>query len=168
MSSDQRQAADEKAAGEQAPAAAPQTKKQLSETLWPSPALWVLLVALGASFGLIPGPVNTTFAVITGVVTAVLAVALIVTLTPKVELAKGVFSAGRASVPASLIAKVEPLDAGQMRVAHGVELDARAFLCTRGWVRTGIRVTLNDPEDPTPYWLISTRKPQEWVRALGS
>ncbi|GLY33282.1 DUF3093 domain-containing protein [Kineosporia sp. NBRC 101731] len=140
----------------------------LVESLRPSPVMWLVLVVLGASFGLIPGPINTTIAVVTGVATAVLAVVLVFAFTPRLQLAKGVFSAGRAKVPASLVAKVEPLDAAQMRAAHGVDLDARAYLCTRAWVHTGIRVTLNDPQDPTPYWLISTRRPQEWVRALGS
>ncbi|GAB6903784.1 DUF3093 domain-containing protein [Kineosporia succinea] len=142
--------------------------KRLEESLSPSPAMWFVFVLLGASFGLIPGPINTTVALVTSVLCVVLTVGLVVGFTPRLSLAKGVFAAGRAKVPASLVAKVEPLDAAQMRAAHGVDLDARAYLCTRAWVRTGIRVTLDDPADPTPYWLISTRRPQEWVRALGS
>jgi hypothetical protein len=38
----------------------------------------------------------------------------------------------------------------------------------RGWVDPVVRVTLEDPDDPTPYWLISTRRPEELVRVLTS
>ena len=44
----------------------------------------------------------------------------------------------------------------------------RAFLVIRGWVDPVVRVTLDDPNDPTPYWLISTRRPEELVRVLAS
>lgn len=158
MSSDQQQAAAPKG----------QKKAHLAERLWPTPGVWLGFLGFGAAFGLIPGPINTTFAIGTGIFMAIAVLALVVVLTPGLELAKGVFSAGRARVPVSLVATVEPLDAAQMKAALGAELNARAFRCTRAWVRTGVRVTLNDPQDPTPYWLLSTRRPQDWVRALGS
>jgi hypothetical protein len=36
----------------------------------------------------------------------------------------------------------------------------------RSWIPTAVRIDLNDADDPTPYWFISTRKPVELVRAL--
>jgi len=152
MSSDQQQAA---------------RAAQLDEKLWPSGSSWVALIGLGAAFGLIPGPISTPVAVATGIVMVVVVVVLVALLTPRVTLSAGVFAAGRAKVPASLVATVEPLDADRMKAALGPGLDARSFRCTRPWIRTGLRITLDDPLDPTPYWLISTRRPQEWVRALG-
>ncbi|GLY17522.1 DUF3093 domain-containing protein [Kineosporia rhizophila] len=143
-------------------------KKNLTEKLSPTPGVWLGFAAFGAAFGLIPGPINVPFAIGTAVVMAGVVLGLVVLWTPRLELAKGVFSAGRAKVPASLVAEVEALDPARMKALLGTELDARAYRCTRGWVRTGIRVTLDDPQDPTPYWLVSTRRPQDWVRALGS
>ncbi|MGI9207623.1 MAG: DUF3093 family protein, partial [Rhodococcus sp. (in: high G+C Gram-positive bacteria)] len=35
------------------------------------------------------------------------------------------------------------------------------------WVGTMAMVVLDDPDDPTPYWLISTRRPAELLEALG-
>ena len=29
------------------------------------------------------------------------------------------------------------------------------------------QVALEDPEDPTPYWIVSTRRPDDLVAALG-
>ena len=36
----------------------------------------------------------------------------------------------------------------------------------RGWVDPVVRVGIEDPDDPVPYWLISTRRPEDLIRAL--
>jgi len=48
----------------------------------------------------------------------------------------------------------------------GPELDARAYLCLRGWIAAGVRVPVLDPRDPAPYWLVSSRRPAELAEAL--
>ena len=53
-----------------------------------------------------------------------------------------------------------------MRHAAGPGLDARAHLCLRGWVRPGLRLDLVDPQDPTPYWLVSSRRPERLLEAV--
>jgi hypothetical protein len=66
-----------------------------------------------------------------------------------------------------LLGTPEALDVAAMRHELGPGLDARAYVCLRAWARTGVRVALNDPDDPTPYWLVSTRRPELLVQALG-
>ena len=53
-----------------------------------------------------------------------------------------------------------------LRQELGPRLDARAYVCLRAWARTGVHVVLEDPQDPTPYWLVSTRRPQDLAQAL--
>ena len=77
----------------------------------------------------------------------------------RVGVVDGVFSAGRARIPVTFLRDPEPLDAGQVRAAAGVDADARAYLMLRPYVSTAVRVHLTDPADPTPYWLVSTRHP---------
>ena len=36
----------------------------------------------------------------------------------------------------------------------------------RPYIRTAVEITLDDPEDPVPYWLVSTRHPQQLAEAL--
>ncbi len=86
--------------------------------------------------------------------------------SPVVEVADGELRAGRAHVPASLLGQVTTLDADAMRVQLGPRLDARAYVCLRAWARTGVHVVLEDPQDPTPYWLVSTRHPQRLADAV--
>ena len=46
----------------------------------------------------------------------------------------------------------------ETRVTMGVGADARAFLFTRPYCRGSVKVTLDDRVDPTPYWLLSSRR----------
>jgi hypothetical protein len=147
-----------------APAIAPAFEERLS----PSPGVWVAAIAFGAGLGLIPGPINTTAAYIVGVLGVVALITYLIFSTPRLIVTGDLFVAGRARVPLHLVASVEPLTAAQMRRAHGVDLDARAYLCTRAWIATGARVTLSDPQDPTPYWLVSSRHPDDLAAAVSS
>jgi hypothetical protein len=137
-----------------------------SERLWPSPGIWAATVAFGAALGLIPAPVSATVAVIVAVLGVVSFVTLLVLTTPSLVVTESDFAAGRARVPLSFVGGVEVMNAEQMRQARGVGLDARAYLCIRGWLPLGARVILTDPQDPTPYWLVSSRRPDELASAV--
>lgn len=73
---------------------------------------------------------------------------------------------GRVFLPAAHVGAVEPLDARRTRAALGPEADARAWLHVRPYVDTALRVEVDDPADPTPYWLVSSRQPQALADAL--
>jgi hypothetical protein len=72
---------------------------------------------------------------------------------------------GRASIEHLYIADCHPLDAEEARRRAGVEANARAHLVLRPYVKTAVEITLNDPDDPVPYWLVSTRHPQQLAAA---
>jgi len=44
--------------------------------------------------------------------------------------------------------------------------DARAYVCQRGWVPCGVAVEIADQDDPAPYWLLSSRRPQRLAQAV--
>jgi hypothetical protein len=71
-----------------------------------------------------------------------------------------------ARLPLSVIADVVALDAGGKREALGVASHPLAFVIQRPWIGPAVQVLLDDPADPTPYWLISTRKPVELATLL--
>jgi hypothetical protein len=137
------------------------------ERLLPGPGGWLGTVGLGAIAAIALWPVNATAAIVVGALVCVgSAVALAVT-SPVVEVSDGVLRAGNARIPVSLLGPAEALDVAAMRHELGPGLDGRAYVCLRAWARTGVRVALDDPADPTPYWLVSTRRPQLLVEALG-
>jgi len=49
---------------------------------------------------------------------------------------------------------------------RGPDADPAAFNASRYWVKTGVKVELKDKADPTPYWLISSRKPKALAKCL--
>lgn len=71
-----------------------------------------------------------------------------------------------ANLPLRFVAGAYALDAEERRATLGVEADPLAFVIIRPWVRGTVRVDLDDPADPTPYWVISTRHPERLVAAL--
>jgi hypothetical protein len=84
----------------------------------------------------------------------------------RVSVEEGVFSAGTAHIPVALLGEVEALDKDDTRRVHGVDADVRAFLVTRPYLSRAVKVTIDDPADPTPYWLVSTRHPRRLAAAL--
>jgi hypothetical protein len=76
------------------------------------------------------------------------------------------FRAGRARLPLWAVGSVDPLDADQARRARGPQADPRAFMLVRGYVGPMVRVVVEDPADPVPYWLVSTRRPDRLAAAL--
>jgi hypothetical protein len=85
----------------------------------------------------------------------------------QVEVRDGMLRAGPARIPLARIGAAEALDKEATRRVHGVEADARAFLVTRPYISRAVKVVLEDPDDPTPYWLISSRHPRQLAAALG-
>ena len=84
----------------------------------------------------------------------------------RVVVADGEFRVDDARLPVSFIADVVALDAEGRREALGVGAHPLAFVIQRPWIGPAVQVLLDDPADPTPYWVISTRHPVELATAL--
>jgi Protein of unknown function (DUF3093) len=102
---------------------------------------------------------------------AVVALGLVVGLVGRYGSARlavtgGQLRAGRAHIPLSLCGRVEALNAEQTRRAGGAGADARAYLLLRPYIPTAVRVAIDDPNDPVPYWLLSTRRPERLAAAV--
>ncbi len=85
-----------------------------------------------------------------------------------VSVVGGVFTAGRARIPVHLLAAPEALDAADARRAAGVDADARAYLLSRPYVATAVRVRVADPAAPPPYGLVATRHPSTLAAELSA
>lgn len=103
---------------------------------------------------------------ITGVAVALMAALLLGYGSPVISLSDGVLRAGRARIDVRHLGAAEALDPEAARRAAGVEADARAFLLLRPYRKRSVRVAVEDPADPTPYWLLSSRRPEALVAAL--
>jgi hypothetical protein len=71
-----------------------------------------------------------------------------------------------AHIPVSFITEVNILDAETKRDLLGPLAAPQVFVVQRPWVREALRVVIDDPDDPTPYWVISTRRPAALAQAI--
>ena len=78
----------------------------------------------------------------------------------------GGVTVGRARLPLTALGPAEALTGDAARTARGPGLDRRAYLAIRGYVPGVVRIGVDDDADPTPYWLVSTRRPERLVAVL--
>ncbi|WP_405492674.1 DUF3093 domain-containing protein [Nocardia sp. NBC_00511] len=75
--------------------------------------------------------------------------------------------ADRAHLPATFVKRAAPVPTSAKSAALGRQLDPAAFVQHRAWIGPMVLLVLDDPDDPTPYWLVSTRHPERIITALG-
>lgn len=73
---------------------------------------------------------------------------------------------GDANLPHTVVDRAMVVPASARQNALGRQLDPAAFLVTRSWVPEHVLLVLDDPEDPTPYWLISAKNPEAVLEAF--
>lgn len=105
------------------------------------------------------------------VITISLAVALVLQLSrTRIRIVgtkpEGELWVADAHLPLRFVGAVDVVDKKDKRQALGPGLDPAAYLVHRGWIGPLVRVWLDDQDDPTPYWLFSTRHPERVAELL--
>jgi hypothetical protein len=106
-------------------------------------------------------PINVTVGFWSGIALTALVVFLMIAKSARVEVSEGSLKVANAQIERKFITSVEAIGADQAFFERGSGLDTRAWIHFQGSVKTLAKVRINDPEDPTPYWLFSTRNPAE-------
>jgi hypothetical protein len=73
---------------------------------------------------------------------------------------------GSAHLPVSVVARSAQVPRSAKSAALGRQLDPAAYVVHRAWVGPMVLLVLDDPDDPTPYWLVSCRHPDRVLAAL--
>jgi hypothetical protein len=73
-----------------------------------------------------------------------------------------------ARLPVRFISGVTALDPTGKRLVLGPHAEPYAFVIQRPWVSGAVQVFLDDPDDPTPYWVVSSRRPEALADLLRS
>lgn len=113
-------------------------------------------------------PINITAGVIAAVVVAAVLTTLLILSTPQITVTATHLSVGRAQIERRFLGTVEPFTGDDATDQRGTLLNGTAYLCIRGWISPVVKVEVIDPEDSTPYWLTSTRRPQQLAAALAA
>jgi hypothetical protein len=75
---------------------------------------------------------------------------------------------GGAHLPVGVISRSAEVPRSAKSAALGRQLDPAAYVVHRAWISPMILIVLDDPDDPTPYWLVSCRRPDRVLAALRS
>lgn len=141
---------------------------QFEERLYPSVGMYIAYMLLTPMVMLVAAPFGWPLALSLAAVTLVGSLVLASVLSPMIVVDESRLLAGKMSIPLSAIGKVEAIPGEDLRSELGPKLDARAQLLIRGDLRSAVRIGINDANDPTPYLVVSTRRPAELVSALGA
>lgn len=134
------------------------------------PSWWMYLIAgfMIPTTILVMAPFNFEWGIVLAIIIYLSIIIPMIITSPSISLTEEELRVGKAHIERKFIGGVSAYSGTHAIAARGTELDARAWVYLRGWINPVVRVDNTDPNDPTPYWLFSTRKPEDLVAALRS
>jgi hypothetical protein len=134
------------------------------------PVWWVWLVAmaflgtLAVAYG---GALGPTAGLLVGGLGGALVIWLLWITAPVIRIDAQTLGVGEARIPRDVVRDAEVVDREGIRALRGPGSDARLFVALRPWsARDAVLVRVEDPDDPHPAWLFSTRHPDRVVAAI--
>lgn len=122
--------------------------------------LFSIVVAIWAAF-------DNRSAAIAALISLVIGVILMFTTKGEIIFDERELRVGRAHIEHKYCGSVTVLSRAEFLRARTREIDPAAHLALLFWVSQGVKIEIKDSRDPTPYWLISTRRGEELKRALA-
>lgn len=138
-----------------------------TEKLWPTIWIWVVVVGLSSAGILMFAPISAAAGIIAALVLLAVMTTLLVVTTPTITVTRDSLRVGRATIDRKFVGTAEAFKKGEATAERGTRLNGLAYMCFRGWIDAVVKIEITDPADRTPYWLVSSRRPDELVAALG-
>lgn len=139
-----------------------------NEKLWPNVWMWVVSVGLSSAGILVLAPISLAAGFTAAIVLFVIIAVLLVVSTPSITVTEATLRVGRATIERRFVGAATAFRGSEATAERGTRLNGLAFLCIRGWIDPVVRIEITDPSDRTPYWLASSRHPDQLVSALRS
>ncbi len=136
------------------------------ERLWAAPWLYVATALIIPACLVVFAPINFTAGVIVALVLYAIFVGALIASSPTIRITDSTLFAGRAQIPLAFVGGARSYDGNDAFLERGQRLDARAWLLIRGYIKPVVKVPVLDAIDPVPYWLLSTRTPNRFIKAL--
>ncbi|WP_313814222.1 DUF3093 domain-containing protein [Glutamicibacter sp.] len=137
------------------------------EKIWPSFGSWMWPVLISATGGVAFAPVNVALGWTVGFVLMIALATIMILRVPSIEVTNDMVTVGRASIERKYIGQVIGYRGDEAFKQRGQKLHGLAYMLLRGYLDAVVRLEVIDERDSTPYWLVSTRRPEEFTAALG-
>ena len=133
------------------------------------PPLWLALFIYSMLFSLVAAiwAASTNQITLFAAIAALSGGALIIfKMKREITLDEEELRVGAAHIERKYLGEVTLLPRAQFLKARTRDINPAAHLALIFWVSEGLRISVIDSRDPTPYWLISTRKGEQLKRIL--
>lgn len=137
------------------------------ERLSPSVGAWIVALLLASLTILVFAPIDLWVGLAVAAVFFAVEAILLINGTPRITVRERTLQVGRAAIERRHVGEVRGYRGEDARQQRGPSLHGLAYVTVRGWISPVVRVQITDEQDRTPYWLTSTRRPEELVAALG-
>lgn len=145
----------------------PKSEVFYAERVLPGIASFLPTLLVFPTFWLAFAPINTPIGATAGVLATALVVGLIIYASPTITVTKETIRVGKARINLSLTGKLEIISEHESFAEKGPKLDSRAFLALQSSVKGLIKLEITDQNDPTPYWLFSSKSPENLISAIS-
>lgn len=112
-------------------------------------------------------PISISAGITAAIVLAVVITVLLILSTPTIVVTGQTVQVGRAVIERRFVGTAEGFTGTAATEQRGTKLHGLAYVCIRGWISPVVRIEIADDNDPTPYWLVSTRRPRQLVAAVS-
>ena len=137
------------------------------EKLRPSLWIWVMALMISGLSILVFVPIGLEIGLGAAVVVFAIIAILLTLSTPRIQVTERSLQVGRAGIERRYVGAVTGYRGDDATHQRGPALHGLAFMCIRGWIDPVVRIQIEDQRDRTPYWLTSTRNPEQLVEVLG-
>jgi hypothetical protein len=104
--------------------------------------------------------------VISWAILTLLLIFIAVKMRSKISIDSRELRIGKAHIELKYLEKVELLTPAEIRLLRTRDANPAAYLAITFWISTGVKITLKDSRDSTPYWLVSSRSAKELTNTL--
>jgi hypothetical protein len=90
-----------------------------------------------------------------------------ISMTSEITFDGEVLRIDKANIDLKYLGKATVLDKNAMRLLRTRDADPAAYLAIKFWEPRGLRIELNDARDKTPYWLVTSKRGEEFAALLN-
>lgn len=136
------------------------------ERVLPGWSAFLPLLLIFPTFWLAFAPINLFAGIASGSIITLVAVLFMFFNASVIRIGNGEIAVGKARIPVGLVGAIEIAPKGPRLAARIPNLDANAYLALQNSVKGLLKMDITDKNDPTPYWVFSSRSPDKVIRAV--
>jgi hypothetical protein len=142
------------------------TETLYRERLLPGLSFYLATMFVPIALYLVALAFSGDFALAALIISELAIILLSFVFAPVIYLSQQDLRVGTAVIPVAELGEAFVIEGAEGFQERGQKLNPRAYIKFQIGVRGLAKVEIQDPNDPTPYWLFSTRKPEQLVAAL--